>query len=611
MTVTVEFAPVGRRLEVEPGCTVLQAAREVLPLDTGGVSAPCGGQGLCGRCRVRLVQGELSPPGELEQELLGSRELAEGYRLACQAVILGPVRLEIPPETLAGRQSLQVAGAGAEIVPDPLVRVYHVPLRATAVEFPFSTWQQVEAHLRREHGIDDISIDPDLLEQVDMLAEPSSLAVAVRGREIIHAGPARQVSSPLGLAVDLGTTKMAGFLLDLESGRTLAADGILNPQISYGEDVISRLAFALEGEEQYRQITRVLREGLNRLLQSLCERAEVRPDEVLEAVLVGNTAMHHLLLGLPVHQLARSPYVPATTLPLEVRAYRLGLGMARGAVVHLVPAVAGFVGGDHVAMILSSRIPEATGVTLGLDIGTNTEIVLARDGQMISCSCASGPAFEGAHIQQGMRAVDGAVSKVLLRDGGREVHWETIGGKAPVGICGSGILDAVAELHRVGVIGVSGRLDTAHPRVRRNSETRVAEFVLVPAGENGAVRDIVVTQKDISEIQLAKAAIAAGTQLLLGRAGLSHTDIDRVVVAGAFGTHLQLASAIAIGMLPDLPQERFQQVGNAAGAGARMVLLSAAERRRAVDIARRIRYIELAALPEFNDIYLDQIGFPG
>ncbi|MFZ5592210.1 MAG: 2Fe-2S iron-sulfur cluster-binding protein, partial [Bacillota bacterium] len=314
--VTVEFEPVGRRVEVEPGRTVLQAARDVLSLDAGGVNAPCGGKGLCGRCRVRLVQGELSPPGELERRMLGPRELADGYRLACQALILGPVKVEIPPETLAGRQSLQVAGTAEEIALEPVIKRYHIPLQATTVDFPFSTWQQVEVYLRQNYGMEDISIDSVLFSQVETLAGNDRLTVSLRGREIINAFWTAGSRKPLGLAVDLGTTKMAGFLLDLETGSTLAADGILNPQIAYGEDVMSRLAYALEGAEQYSRITRVLVEGLERLLQTLCSQAGARPEDVEEAVIVGNTAMHHLLLGLPVGQLARSPYVPALTLPL-------------------------------------------------------------------------------------------------------------------------------------------------------------------------------------------------------------------------------------------------------------------------------------------------------
>lgn len=610
MSVIIEFEPVGRRIEAEPGQTVMQAAQGMFNPESGGVSTPCGGKGLCGRCRVRLAEGEFSPPNEVEKRLLGKKGLDEGYRLACQAVIIGPAKVEIPPETLTGRQKLQLEGTDATVVPEPAIKRYNIPLKATSVDYPYSTWQQVEVFLAQNYGLSGLRIDPGLIGRVEALAGDDPITISIRGREITNAFLTDRVRKPVGLAVDLGTTKIAGFLVDLETGITLAAEGILNPQIAYGEDVICRLAYALEREEQYSRITQVLREGLDRLLNTLCRAAGVVPEDVEEAVIVGNTAMHHLLLSLPVSQLARSPYVPALTLPMEIKARDLGLSMAPGAVAYLVPAVAGFVGGDHVAMILSCRIHEGHGVTLGLDIGTNTEIVLARNGEMISCSCASGPAFEGAHIQQGMRAIDGAISRVEVVDGGLKLYYETIGSSPPVGICGSGVLDAVAGLYRAGVISYNGRLDSGHPRVRFNGERKTAEYVLVPSEESGVDQDIVITQKDISEIQLAKAAIAAGTKVLLEKAGLKVEDIERVIVAGAFGTHLQLESAIAIGMLPDLPFERFQQVGNAAGAGARMILLSETERRRAEEIARKIKYVELAVMPEFSNNFLNQMRFP-
>lgn len=609
MSFIIEFEPVGLRLEAVEGQTVLEVAREIFK-QSGGVNAPCGGKGLCGRCKVRLAEGKLMPPNENEKRLLGKEGLDKGYRLACQAVITGPAKLEIPPETLTGRQSLQLEGTGISIVPEPAVKRYAIPLKATSVSYPYSTWQQAETLLSEKYGLSDLRVETGLINRLGALAGNDPIMVTVRGTEIINAFPAPNSSNPLGLAVDLGTTKIAGYLVDFETGVTLAAEGILNPQIAYGEDVISRLAYALEGEFQYNRIVEVLREGLDLLLQSLCEKAGAAPGDVEEAVIAGNTAMHHLLLKLPVIQLARSPYVPAATLPLEVKSRDLGLGMAAGAYVYLLPAVAGFVGGDHVAMILSCGIHEDRGVTLGLDIGTNTEIVLARNGEMISCSCASGPAFEGAHIQQGMRAVDGAISKVNFADKGRKVFYETIGGKPPLGICGSGVLDAVAGLYREGVVSHNGRLDSGHSRVRFNGERKVPEFVLVPPEESGAPGDIVITQKDVSEIQLAKAAIAAGTKVLLEEAGLEIEDIDRIIVAGAFGTHLNLESAVKIGMLPDLPLEHYQQVGNAAGGGARMALLSLPARERAEKIARKIKYIELAAMPQFSNSFLSLMRFP-
>lgn len=263
------------------------------------------------------------------------------------------------------------------------------------------------------------------------------------------------------------------------------------------------------------------------------------------------------------------------------------------------------------AMILASRIDEMAEVTLGLDIGTNTEIILAQNGELTSCSCASGPAFEGAHIHQGMSAVAGAISRVWLTEGGSKVFYETIGGQPPLGICGSGVLDGVAELSRQGVISESGRFDQSHPRVRAGKENGIAEYLLVPAAESGTGYDLVLTQQDIREIQLAKAAIATGIKILLGAAGLQETDLQRVVLAGAFGTHLDPESAVAIGMLPDLPRERFHQVGNAAGTGARMILLSLKERRRAEKIARQVKYLELTTVKGFNDTFLAELAFPG
>jgi len=341
----------------------------------------------------------------------------------------------------------------------------------------------------------------------------------------------------------------------------------------------------------------------------LLARAGLEHDQVEDVLLVGNTAMHHLLLRLPVRQLAWAPYLPAVDGPIEIKAREIGLQTSPGAVAHFLPPVAGFVGGDHVAMILASRLHETSGAVLGLDIGTNTEIVLARSGDLVSCSCPSGPAFEGAHIHQGMRAVDGAISRVELTEAGLDINYETIGGRPPRGLCGSGVLDAVAELFLHGIVSDYGVLDRTHPRVRGGGDGPNARFLLVSAADSGLEHDLVLTQKDISEIQLVKAAIASGVELLLRSAGLKIEEIEKVVVAGAFGTHLRLESAVAIGLLPGLPLERFQQVGNAAGTGARMALVSLVERRLAEKIARRVKYLELTANPEFSGTFARALRF--
>lgn len=609
--ISVDFQPAGRRVLIEPNQTILAAARKIgLLLGEGGLTAPCGGRGLCGRCRVRVAAGAAGEPTSAERGFLTPEQLEQGYRLACQAVIQGPLKVEIPPESMLGVQNLQLEGLRVEVVPAGPVKRYSLPLAKTTIDNPRPLWQQVVGELETSCGLQQVTVDFNLTRSTPPLADEGRAVVAVRGSEVINIYAGRPAPPPVGLAVDLGTTKIAGFLLNLETGAVLAADGIMNPQIAYGEDVMARLCYALEGEADYECIQRVEIEGLNRLATALVARAGINTTDIEEAVIVGNTAMHHLLLRLPVAQLARAPYVPALTTPVEVKARSLGLNFGPGTYVYFQPVIAGFVGGDHVAMILASRIDAAPRVTLGLDIGTNTEIVLSYGGKMLSCSCASGPAFEGAHIAQGMRAVTGAISAVRISDDGREVFWESIGGVPPVGICGSGILDAIAELYRTGILSASGRLDGRHPRVRRPAGGGPPEFLLVPSEEAGIDSDLVITQKDISEIQLAKAAIASGTLLLLEAAGLTVNDLEEIVVAGAFGTYLKLESAITIGMFPKLPLELFRQVGNAAGTGARLALLSMQERYRGEAIARQVGYIELMTRESFNDIFISSLMLP-
>lgn len=606
---TVFFEPSGRRLEGEEGETLIQLARRLSGGE--GMASPCGGRGICGNCRVRVLEGSLSDPDEIEKELLGADDLRAGCRLACQAKVVAPVRVEIPPESLADRQRLQLEGPEVAVEPEPPVKRYFLELKGGSGGLPVSAWGQVEGALAEDYGLSGVRVDPELIRRTPALGGSRRAVVTVRGGEVINACFSGRAPKSLGLAVDLGTTKIAGFLVDLETGATIASEGMMNPQIACGEDVISRLAYALEGEGDYHRIAGLAADGLNRLLHSLAGRAGVDPEAVAEVVIAGNTAMHHLVLRLPVEQLARGPYMPASVDPVEIRGRELGLDTAPGAVVYLIPPIAGFVGGDHVAMILGSRIHQSDRVTLGIDIGTNTEIVLARGGEMVCCSCASGPAFEGAHIRHGMRAVDGAVSGLRLAEGGAGVFYQTINSMPPLGFCGSGILDAVAELYRHGAINRNGLLDRNHPRVRLSADEGIPGYLLFPSGESGTGGDLTITQKDIVEIQLAKAAIAGGIQLLLARTGLGQEDIQEVVVAGAFGTHLRLESAVAVGMLPPLPAGRFRQVGNAAGAGSRLALLSMGQRREAEKISRRVKYLELMGAPEFSSAFTKNLRFPG
>ncbi|HJW91716.1 MAG TPA: ASKHA domain-containing protein, partial [Anaerolineales bacterium] len=417
-------------------------------------------------------------------------------------------------------------------------------------------------------------------------------------------------SQLLGLAVDIGTTKLAAYLVDLETGQVSAKAGAMNPQIGYGEDVISRIAYTLEHPDGAAVLQARLVQALNQLVKELCSEVGARSSQVVEAVLVGNTAMHHLCARLPVRQLGLSPYVPVIGEALELRASEIGLELSSGARVYLPPNIAGYVGADHVAMLLAMDMGHKVYPTIALDIGTNTEITLAvpqGDGRvrMLSCSCASGPAFEGAHIRHGMRAAPGAIERVQLIDG--QVYMKTIGKSAPVGICGSGILDTIAALRAAAILDRRGVFQENHPSVRRTNGK--LEFVLAPKSLSGNNQDITVSREDVNEIQLAKGAIRAGVEILLDVAGLEAKSLQEFIVAGAFGTYLDLESAIQVGMFPALPRERYRQVGNAAGAGARQLLVSVARRHEAARLARQVEYIELTNHRSFTDAFVKALIF--
>jgi uncharacterized 2Fe-2S/4Fe-4S cluster protein (DUF4445 family) len=611
-TCTVDFEPVGRRASVPRGATLLDAAR------AGGVAivSVCGGQGLCGRCRVRVLEGEVLPPGERDRHFISAADLTAGMRLACQTHVLGDVKVHLPKESLASSQRLQLEGVGGELEIDPAIATHALQMPPPSLEDPRSDLERLTDALGTGEGQEPWTAEPAVVRALSPLARHAGwrLSAYTRGREIV--GVAAPGDRALGFACDLGTTKVAGYLVDLETGATLATAGVMNPQIGYGEDVISRLARASQDAEGGRQLARVVHEALDGLIGTLTASAGVARDQVAEACIVGNTAMTHLLLELPVHQLAVAPFVAAASAALDVKARDLGLEMAAGAYVHVLPCVRGFIGADHVAMILASGLDATTGVAIGVDIGTNTEIVLTRPDHgwhlgrhpplLTAASCASGPAFEGAHISHGMRAATGAIEAVRI-DGAR-VQAKTIGDAAPVGLCGSGIVDALAEMNRTGAINRRGRLVPGHPGVRQTEQGLA--FVVVPAAESGTGREILVTQRDIGEIQLAKGAVSAGMESLVEATGTRREDIREVVIAGAFGSYLSLDSALGIGLLPRFPNARYVQVGNAAGAGARMALLSLRRRRRASAIARRMGYVELTTFAGFSRRFAEAMSFP-
>ncbi len=408
-----------------------------------------------------------------------------------------------------------------------------------------------------------------------------------------------------GIAVDIGTTKIAFFLVNLWNGKIKYQAGLMNPQIAYGEDVIARISYANQSPAHERELHTLLIESLNKAIVDCCSETEVKPEQIVDALIVGNTAMHHFFTGLPVRQLGEAPYLPAVTQSMSIRASELKLEIAPFARVYLPPNIAGYVGADHVAMLMDTQIISAKDTVVALDIGTNTEISLISNGDLHSCSCASGPAFEGARIEMGMRAAPGAIEKVGLIHG--DVIFSTIDHLPPIGICGSGILDAVAVMRKDKAIDHRGTIQKDHPRVTSHSKS--FRYLLTPKSNAGSSREISVSRKDVNEIQLAKAAIKAGIDSLLAEAGITTEQIDRIIIAGAFGTYIDIKNAIQIGMLPNLPLERFSQIGNAAGAGARQMLLSTNVRKMSEELALKSKYLELTTYSNFQDLFTNAMGF--
>ncbi|HSM19029.1 MAG TPA: ASKHA domain-containing protein, partial [Hyphomicrobiales bacterium] len=564
----------------------------------------CGGHGRCMTCAVRFTDGTVPAASQADSGAFSERRLKEGWRRACQTVIAGDCALFVPPRSTARPVRTHLAGTGAQIEFDPPVQVREFALPPPSLEDCRPDDRRLIEALRQA--------EPGASPEID-LAAARGLASDLRahgwkGRAVLREGELIAVRPPgsrvLGLAVDLGTTNISGFLVDLEDGETLAATGLENPQTIYGSDLISYASHIRRVPEGAAQLQQLAVDALNTLAGELCAACGLQADGIVEMTVAGNTMMHHLLLGLPVRNLSTTPFTPALASVTDVKTRELGIAVAPGAYAHLLPNIAGFVGGDHVAVLLAS-MDQTDGPVIAMDIGTNTEISLVAGNDITSVSCPSGPAFEGGHISCGMRAAVGAIETVRVSETGVEI--KIIEDAPPVGICGSGVLDAVAQMVESGIVDRRGTMLKGHPCVREHDG--VLELVLSAKGRAGAP-PVTFTQHDVRALQLAKGAIAAGMELLLQRAGLAANDLDRIVIAGAFGTYIDVRSAIAVGLLPDLPAERFAQVGNAAGEGARQALISRSRRARAKEIAESACYVELAGTKSFLPAFSKRIGFP-
>jgi uncharacterized 2Fe-2S/4Fe-4S cluster protein (DUF4445 family) len=597
----IDLEPIGSRTEITGEQNLLQAAQQA----GVQVAAVCGGAGVCGKCRVQIIAGEVSPANEAERRCFSTEELAQGYRLACMVNPLTNVKLFVPPESLTTTQRLQVEGQETKIELRPSVTALDLEMEMPDLEDLRSDQVRVQDACRAA-GYEKLAADLPMLACLsDRVRELDwKFRVVLRDGEIAAVLPKGAMLA--GLAVDIGTTKIAAYLVNLETGDTITKAGAMNPQVAYGEDVVSRIAFVNESDENKITMQKVVVDSLNEMLTGLCERGGISREQVVDAAMVGNTAIHHLFLGLPVRQLGMSPFIPAVSQAVQVPAGSLGLKLAPGANVYLPPNIAGYVGADHVSVQLVTRLLDEKRTVIACDIGTNTEISIIHQGKVWSCSCASGPAFEGAHISAGMRAAPGAIERVKIVK--NEIFIETIEGQPPVGICGSGILDVISEMLSAGVLKYTGALEKTHPLVR--NETRKGDMLLASKDSTGHGREIVVTRDDVNEIQLAKGAIRTGIDVLMEKAGVSNEEVDAFILAGAFGTYIDVDSGINIGMFPALARHTFTQVGNAAGIGAKQMLVSTEMRAMAEAIADKVEYIELTTYPRFTHKFAKAMFFP-
>ncbi|AET69380.1 putative metal-binding protein [Desulfosporosinus orientis DSM 765] len=603
----ITFLPSGKVAQVPAGQSILQAA-----ISAGvQVISTCGGKGTCGKCRVQITTGTPSQMTEIEKKFLKVSEWEAGWTLACQHILREDTTVRVQELTDAIKRKTDFAGK-LPVKIKPSVKKFLLNLAKPSVEDQTPDWERLMAALPSSK----ISFNRTVAASLPQVFRKGGFQVTavLAGERILAVEPGDTTQVCYGAAIDVGTTTVVVYLMDLNTGTVIKSGALTNPQQVFGADVISRITHAAKGPDQLRELQERVVRGLNKIIAGLCQESEINKEEIYTAVVVGNTTMAHLFLGIDPTFLAPSPFIPAFRAAVEVQAGELGLEILRSGTVRVLPNIAGYVGSDTVGVMLAVEADMLAGINLIVDIGTNGEIVLCGKERMLTCSAAAGPAFEGAEIKFGMRAAAGAVEGVRIAE---DVQLEVIGGTKPQGLCGSGLIDAIAEMHKAGVIGRTGRFASENEqeklpvliRQRLRKSERAYEFVLVWGKDSATGEDIVLTQKDIREMQLAKGAIMAGIRILCREMGIELQEIEQILLAGAFGNYIRKESAVEIGLLPSLPLEKILSIGNAAGDGAKMALLSLEERKRADELSKRAEHVELSSKKEFQQEFLKGLDF--
>ncbi len=636
----VVFTPSGKRGRFPVGTPVLTAARQ-LGVDLDSV---CGGRGICSKCQITPSYGEFSKHGvsvsddalsewnKVEQRYKDKRGLIDGRRLGCQATVQGDVVIDVPPESQVHRQVVRKRAEAREVTMNPSTRLYYVEVEEPDMHKPTGDMERLIEALDSQWGLKGVQTDLHILQCLQPALRKGNWKVTVavhlgdasQSPKIMHIWPGYYEGSVYGLAVDLGSTTIAAHLCDLKTGQVVASSGIMNPQIRFGEDLMSRVSYSMMNKGGDQEMTAAVREGMNALFTQIAAEAEIDKALIVDAVFVCNPVMHHLFLGIDPFELGQAPFALATSNALSLRAIELNLNIHPAARVYLLPCIAGHVGADAAAVALSEAPDKSEDLVLVVDVGTNAEILLGNKEKVLACSSPTGPAFEGAQISSGQRAAPGAIERVEINPETKEPRFRVIGSDVwsdeegfaqsiattgITGICGSGIIEAIAEMRMAGVLDASGLIGSAEQTctARCIQDGRTNAYMLWDGSAEGGPT-ITVTNPDIRAIQMAKAALYSGARLLMDKFGVE--KVDRVVLAGAFGAHISAKHAMVLGMIPDCELDKVTSAGNAAGTGARIALLNLEARGEIEETVRKIEKIETAVEPRFQEHFVNASAIP-
>lgn len=638
-THTLILMPSGRRGRVAHGSLVLDAARQ-LGVE---IESICGGRQTCEKCRVIVEEGRFDKHGitSREEHLSARTEVEIGLlnklgtpeqRLSCNARIFGDLLITVPESSRAKKQIIRKSASERTIEVVPAVRQVYVEVEQAQLGFHRGDWGRLQDALAEQWHLTGLSIELQTLQHLQATLRKEDWKVTVTiwdGRQVIDVQPGYQEGA-YGLAIDVGSTTVAGYLCDLRTGELLATESTMNPQVSYGEDLMSRISYAMSNPDGLHKMNEAITEAINKLAAQAARAANIGKQKIYEITLVGNTTMIHILLGINPIELGGAPFALANRDAMNIKARELGLRLHPNANAYILPSQAGHVGADNVGVLIAEEPFRKQGITLTVDVGTNAEIVLSSPEWMYSASSPTGPAFEGGQISSGMRAAAGAIERVRIDPDTKLPRFKVIGDERwsdtwqvgatvpledqpknlAAGICGSGIIEAIAELYLAGVLTPDGRFnpDLVCDRLVWDEHKRKRAYILATAEQSSSGDPILITQEDVRNIQLAKAALYAGAKLLMLRANIR--EIDQIIMAGAFGSYIDPKHAMVLGLIPDCPIENVHAVGNAAGDGARIALLNRNKRHQAEEIARRVKYIETAVDPAFQEEFVKAIHLP-